>query len=234
MYKLWQKKFATRTEIKEKNGDLISSIDSTRFRKVFTGEILYKYLEKISNKDDLIRAVASDLKNSIPLVYLLQSSTAETMVASAIVGLQIKFLDHHLQVAANLKVDDHCSKNTVVKRFLCDCIDPKNPDYADNLNVDYCKQFDNCLGCTKAEIYREHIPNIIYRCFQYEEILKLNKDLYDTTYSLRHHRAKQVLDTFVSKASNGKQLHNDSFKVASTAWEDPKIYLLPPLMHSNA
>jgi len=234
VYKLWQKKFATRTEIKEKNGDLIYSIDSTKFRKVFTGEILYKYLEKISNKDDLIRAVASDLKNSIPLVYLLQSSTAETMVASAIVGLQIKFIDHHLQVAANLKINEDCSTNAVEKRFLCDCIDPKNPDYADNLNVDYCKQFDNCLGCTKAEVYREHLPNIIYRCFQYEQVLKINKDLYDTTYSLRHHRAKQVLDTFVSKATNGRQLHSDSFEVASSAWEDPNTYLLPPLLHSNA
>ncbi|NRA80985.1 MAG: hypothetical protein HRU18_22500 [Pseudoalteromonas sp.] len=234
VYKFWQKKFAINTEIKERNGNLIGTIDSTRFRKVFTGEILHKYLEKISNKDDLIRAVASDLKNSIPLVYLMQSSTAETMIASAIIGLQIKFIEHHLQVAATLKVNEAKSINDAAKRFLCDCIDPRNPDYAENLNIDYCKQFDHCLGCSKAEVYREHLPNIIYRCFQYEQVLLLNKDLYDTAYALKHHLAKQVIETFVTKASDGQQLHEHAFEVASSAWDDPDTYLLPPLLHPNA
>ncbi|KGJ89610.1 hypothetical protein [Colwellia psychrerythraea] len=230
----WQRKYASQTGIKEKNGTPVKTIDTTKFRKVFAGEMLQKWMKKIKNKDDLIKAVAGDLQNTIPLTYLLQSSTVESMLTTAIVALQLKFIEHHQKVSVQIKINEKPSSGVRVKRFLCDCIDPENPDYAENLDVSYCKQFDNCLGCSKAEVYQEHLPYIIYRCFQYENILKLNRSLYDAAYALKHIRAKQVINSFILKASNGEKLHNASFEHALDAWEDPNNFLLPPLLHSNA
>ena len=176
----YQKAFASGAQIKEKNGTLLNSINTTKFRKVYAGEVLQQWMEKIKNKDDLVRAVAADLKNTIPLHYLLQSSSTEDMLSTAIVALQTKFIEHHQHIAVKMITTEKESEHKVKEpRFLCDCIDPVNPDYAENLNVSYCKQFDNCLGCSKAEVYREHLPRIIYRCFQYEDILRTNKNLYD-------------------------------------------------------
>ncbi|WP_199526383.1 hypothetical protein [Pseudoalteromonas sp. bablab_jr004] len=233
-FKKWASVFAENTDIKNQNGSSIKSLDSTKFRKVFAGEMLLNWISNIKNKDDLIRQVAADLENFIPLVYLLQSSSAESMMATAIVGLQMRFVEHHLQVAANLKFNESPPKSKREKRFLCDCTDPSNPDYADNLNVDFCKQYDNCLGCSRAEVYAEHIPNIIFRCFQYEEILQASRDLYDANYAVKHLRANQVLDTFKSKTSHGNTIHADAFNKAYEAWQSPETYLLPPLIHINA
>lgn len=234
IFKQWRRSFSENNQLKEKNGDLIGPILSTKFRKVFAGEMLQKWLKKIRNKDDLIKAVANDLQNTIPLTYLLQSSTTESMIATAIVGLQMKFIEHHQIVSAKLKTNGQSPKQDRIQRFLCDCLDPYNPDYAEHLNIKYCKQFDNCLGCSKAEVYEEHLQNIIYRCFQYEELLKINRDLYDANYALKHNRAKQVIETFISKKSNGHKIHNSAFTDAFQAWEDPDNYLLPPILHSNA
>lgn len=234
VFKNWQVVFSEKTKIKNKNGNLIGSLDSTKFRKVFAGEMLQKWLKDIKNKDDLIKAVANDLQNTIPLTYLLQSSTTESMVSTAIVGLQMRFIEHHQMVAASLKLDGEQPDESRIQRFLCDCLDPTNPDYADNLNISYCKNYDNCLGCSRAEVYEEHLPNVIYRCFQYEELLKINRDLYDANYAIKHNRAKQVIYTFKLKTSNGMKIHSDAFNDAFEAWQDPDNFLLPPIIHSNA
>lgn len=233
-YKNWAVSFSKNNQIKQKNGTLVGPIAVSKFRKVFAGEMLNNWLENIRHKDDLIKAVANDLQNSIPLTYLLQSSSTETMLATAIVGLQQKFIDHHQKVAASLKVNGEKPKHDREQRFLCDCIDPTNPDYADNLNVQFCKQFDNCLGCSKAEVYEEHLPNIIYRCFQYEEILNISRDLYDAHFVIKHERAKQVIEMFIEKSSGGQKIHFNACNIAASAWEDPNKYLLPPLLHDNA
>jgi hypothetical protein len=231
----YQKKFAQGTKIKEKDGTVIKSVSTPKFRKVFAGEVLQKWMKKITNKDDLVRAVAGDLKNTIPLHYLLQSSSTEDMLSTAIVALQMKFIEHHQRIAVTLVTNESASteRKSNKPRFLCECIDPHNPDYSENLNVSYCKEFDNCLGCSKAEIYREHLPRIIYRCFQYEEILRENRELYDAFYTLKHSRAKSVVDTFVSKISNGEKLLAEAVASAASAWDDPNNYLLPPLLHAN-
>jgi len=234
VFKSWQVIFSEKTKIKNKNGSLIGSLDSTKFRKVFAGEMLQKWLKDIKNKDDLIKAVANDLQNTIPLTYLLQSSTTESMVSTAIVGLQMRFIEHHQMVAASLKLDGEQPDESRIQRFLCDCLDPTNPDYADNLNISYCKNYDNCLGCSRAEVYEEHLPNVIYRCFQYEELLKINRDLYDANYAIKHNRAKQVIDTFKLKTSNGMKIHSDAFNDAFEAWQDTDNFLLPPIIHLNA
>jgi hypothetical protein len=228
------RQFAKFCGIKEKDGAQLSNLNTPKFRKVWSGEVLLEYLKDIHTKDDLIKAVAEDLRNTVPLTYLLQSSRTEGMLASAIVGLQLKFIDHHQNLAAQLKIDgEKPPKKGRITRYLCDCTDPSQPDYADNLNVKYCKQFDMCLGCSKAVVYEEHLPNLIYRCFQYEQMLEASSELYSAYYETKHNRAIQALDRFKAKTDNGKIIHANAFKFANKAWNDPDIYLLPPLIHPN-
>lgn len=226
--------FAKYCGIKEKDGEQLSNIHTPKFRKVWSGEVLLEYLKDIDTKDDLIRAVAEDLRNTIPLTYLLQSSRTEGMLSTAIVGLQLKFIDHHLNIAAQLKISgEKPPKEGRITRYLCDCADPSQPDYADDLNVEYCKQFDMCLGCSKAIVYEEHLPNLIYRCFQYEQMLKASPALYSAHFEVKHNRAIQAVDRFKAKADNGKSIHAAAFKLATEEWNDPDRYLLPPLIHPN-
>lgn len=235
LIKKYGRKFAIGAQIKERNGDLIGSVNSTKFRKVYAGEVLQQWMGKIKTKDDLVRAVAADLKNTIPLHYLLQSSSTEDMLSTAIVALQTKFIEHHQRIAVKMITSKRKSQVKAHEpRFLCDCIDPANPDYAENLNISYCKQFDNCLGCSKAEVYREHLPRIIYRCFQYEQILRANRELYYANYAIKHSRAQSVVDEFVAKISEGEKLRAKAVAEAAMAWNDPNNYLLPPLLHANA
>ena len=196
--------------------------------------MLTRWTSNIKNKDDLIRAVANDLKNTIPLTYLLQSSTTESMLSTAIVGLQMKFIENHLRVAAQLRLSgEKPDEKDREKRFLCDCLDPTSPDFSDNINIAYCKQFDNCLGCSRAVVYEEHLPNIIYRCFQYEQILRNSRDLYQAHYEAKHYRANEVIARFKLKADSGELVFSEAFNKATNAWEDPNTQLLPPLMHGN-
>ena len=222
-------------QIRQANGKQLSALFTKKFRKVWTGEVLIEYLDGIQDKDDLIKAVGEDLRNTIPLTYLLQSNKTETMLASAIVGLQMRFISHHLDLAVQIKLKGEKSTGNREKRFFCDCSDPYNPDYAPDLDlhVEYCRQFDMCLGCSKAVIYEEHLPNIIYRCFQFEDALKQNRDLYVSHYEIKHQRAMQVLERFKLKAENGHAKHAKAFKQASNAWEEPDKHILPPLIHPN-
>jgi len=232
--KNYAQEFVANCEIKEKDGTNLNSLETAKFRKVFSGEMLTRWTSKIKNKDDLIRAVANDLKNTIPLTYLLQSSTTESMLSTAIVGLQMKFIENHLRIAAQLKLSgEKPDEKDREKRFLCDCLDPTSPDFSENINIGYCKQFDNCLGCSRAVVYEEHLPNIIYRCFQYEQILRNDRDLYQAHYEAKHYRANEVISRFKLKADGGEYVFAEAFNNATNAWEDPNRQLLPPLMHGN-
>tara|TARA_R110001583_G_scaffold188684_1_gene351046 strand:- start:24076 stop:26412 length:2337 start_codon:yes stop_codon:yes gene_type:complete len=225
--------FPTHLKIRQANGDKVLGLISKKYRKVWTGEVLLEYLDGIQNKDDLIKAIGEDLRNTIPLTYLLQSSKTETMLASAIVGLQVRFIDHHLELAAQIKLEGEKPTGKREKRFFCDCSDPYTPDYAPDLHIEYCRQFDMCLGCSKAVIYEEHLPNIIYRCFQYEDILKRSRNLYMAHYETKHQRAKQALERFKAKAVSGEEKHAFAFKQAANAWGEPNLHFLPPLIHPN-
>lgn len=226
------KSFAENCSIKNAEGEPLSSIHTPKLRKVWSGEVLLKYMKDVHTKDDLVKAIAEDLRNTIPLTYLLQSSKTEGMLSSAIVGLQLKYVDHHRNLAAVLKVNNETPPSEHRhKRFLCDCSDPYNPDYEEDLNVEYCRQFDSCLGCSKATIYEEHLPNIIYRCFQYEQILASNSDLYYSYYEAKHQRALQAIQRFKDKADNGYKIHESALKKAVEVWSEPDAHLLPPLVH---
>ena len=226
--------FATFAGIKDKNGEKLKRLQTRRFRKVWSGEVLLQYLEDVDTKDDLIKAVAEDLRNSIPLTYLLQSSRTESMLASAIIGLQMRFISEHQKLAAQLKLDGEIpDERNREKRFLCDCLDPSKPDYTPNLEVAYCRQYDSCLGCSRAAVFDEHIPNIIYRCFQYEQLLRESRDLYMAHYETKHEIAIEALERYKSKAENGQQKHADAFKIALSDWEDERVQRLPPLIHSR-
>ena len=220
--------------IKNSDGSALHTIQTRKFRKVWSGEVLLQYMGDINTKDDLIKAVGEDLRNTIPLTYLLQSSRTETMLASAIVGLQLRFLEDHKNLAAEIKLKGEKPENgSRIKRYFCDCTDPYNPDYLPDLDTEYCKQFDMCLGCSKAVVYEEHIPNIIYRCFQYEKIIKDSPELYATYYEIKHQRARQALERFRTKSKHGESKHAEAVKIAVEAWENPAIHLLPPLIHQN-
>ena len=121
----------------------------------------------------------------------------------------------------------------MIQTFFCDCSDPTSPDYSPNLNVDYCTNFDMCLGCSRAVVYEEHLPNIIYRCFQYEDILRTSNALYKAHFEVKHIRAIQVIDRFTDRSSNGKKRHAKAFTIAQEAWASKSTYLLPPLILNN-
>lgn len=217
--------------LKDENGTLLNEFETSRFRKVWSGEILIEYLEGINTKDDLIKAIGEDLRNTIPLTYLLQSSKTEGMLTSAIVGLQLKFIENYQKIAAQLKTNGETPSGEREQRYLCDCSDPYNPDHNESYNTEYCNQFDMCLGCSRAVVYEEHIPRIIYRCFQYEQLLKNSPELYSSHYEVKHHLAREVIERFKSKSNNGQEKHSLAFNQAVRAWEDPETHLLPPIVH---
>ncbi|MGZ4161927.1 MAG: hypothetical protein ACXVNF_14175, partial [Neobacillus sp.] len=111
------------------NGQLIHTLKTTKFRKVFASTKMLEHLKGINTSQDLANRLRLDLDhNNFDVTlshYLLRSQNATTVLDLAIVAITSEKIRKALEYQGSISIS-HKSK-TERSVYLCECADPLNP-----------------------------------------------------------------------------------------------------------
>ncbi|CAK1788210.1 Integrase [Vibrio crassostreae] len=228
------KSFCSHYQIFNENGERIPSLHTTRFRKTFVGHELLKLLKDVKNTDELVSRLKTALHHeqfdTTFFSYIMKSGLSNLTMDSAIVALTTDMLEKMMTFQGQIKLDNEREAGAT-QVFLCDCSDPSKPTH--NLPVaGQCKTYDLCLGCTRSEVYAEHLPAICYRIFQYEQQRKSDPDIFKATLDDRLHTALDTVNQFKIRHPKGQELVEHAYATANLALKD-HTPLLPPILQSG-
>jgi hypothetical protein len=216
------------------DGNRLKTLETRRFRKSYIGYKTISLLEGVKNSDDLVLKLKDALNHksfdTTFSSYIMKSGMAMTVVDSAIVALTTNMLENSMSFNGEIKEDNERSKNNDTV-FLCDCSDPTNPSHGLPIN-NKCFKYDMCLGCERSEVYSEHLPAICYRILQYEKKQEEAPDIFKITLEDRLYIAKDTVEQFKLKHSQGMEIVEQSYLIANQAMldDDP---LLPPILQTG-
>lgn len=225
------KSFVLKHKIVDRKGEQLINLESKKFRKVYAGHKLISMLDGVNSPDELVsklkKAVDHNNFDTTFFSYLLQSGAANLVLNSAIVSLQTSFIEKAVEFKGTIHPDDKDRKreNEV---FLCDCSDPTQPTHGIPV-AKICRKYDMCLGCSRSEVYVDHLPRIFYRIFQYEDMRTSNYEQFRATCEDRLIIATEVIDRFKFEHHKGQEVVDNAYKTASDAYRDG-IALLPDIL----
>ena len=214
----------------DENGEQLSSIDSTRFRKVFASGQLIDSLKGIKDGNELAEKLREDLLHgnldTTITHYLMKSSTARGVIDTAIATITSEKLKEGIQFKGKIALD--ASRTIKKKVFMCDCEDPTNPSHEVAI-ADECKHYDLCLGCERSVIAKEHLPYICARILQYEEERRKDPHIWTAMFEDRWNIARDALDKYVMRdKKHGQELIDQAWTAANSG-----VVSLPPIIMSN-
>lgn len=224
--RLFIKKFS----ITDSKGGLLPSLQSKKFRKTFLGHKVLQRLQGINSADELIVALRTDMDHadfSTTMAYLMQTGHSSLVIDATIVALQTKLIDDGLDFAGEIKFGKRKPKEQRDERFLCDCADPSNPPH--DINLAHCRKYHLCLGCSRANVFREHLPAIIYHILEIEDEMVAEPEVYKIAYEVRYHQAKDVIARFKLYSENGEEAVENAYQVATAAKVNNTPLCLPML-----
>ncbi len=224
------KDFTSIYPVVDESENLLPSIDTTKFRKVFaTGQLLDR-IQGIKNGNDLAEKLRSDLHHGTLDItlshYLLKTNVGRSVIDTAIATITAEKLAEALLFKGRIALANDASVKRKV--FLCDCEDPTNPSH-DVAIATECRHYDLCLGCERSVVTQFHLPYICARILQYEEQRLADPYIWPAIFEDRWSVANDALDQYVAKdKKNGRQL-------VSEAWISARegLVSLPPVIIAN-
>ena len=90
-----------------------------------------------------------------------------------------------------------------------------------------------CLGGKRSEVYSEHLPAICYRIMQYENKQEKEPDIFKITLEDQMHIAKDTIEKFKVKHSDGMKIVEQAYIIANQAMLDNEP-LLPEILQTGA
>lgn len=230
-YSVNSRAFCRHYEMYDDQNERLTSIQSPKLRKVFAGHKLIQMLDNVKSGDELVLKLRKALNHSnfdtTFFSYLLKSGAANLVLNTAIVALTSELLDKALTFKGTIKTnsDEKVVSNEV---FLCNCTDPSKPTHGLPI-AGRCRKYDMCLGCERSEVYPEHLSNIFYRIFQYEEQRSKNINEFRAMSEDRLIIATKTIDRFREEHHQGEVLINEAYCTASHAYNNG-IKLIPPIL----
>ena len=212
------------------NREYLSSIDSTRFRKVFASGQLLDRLKGVRDGNELAEKLRDDLNqkdiDTTITHYLLKSSAARGVIDIAIATITSEKLKDALKFKGTVILAP--TINAKKKTFLCDCEDPTNPSHSIAIAAE-CKHYDLCLGCERSLICKEHLPYICVRILQYEDARRKDPHIWAATFEDKWMIAQDALDNYAKRDKKQGQ------ELVDQAWVTARLGLvsLPPIIMSN-
>lgn len=211
------------------NGNQLTSINTTMFRKVFaTGQLLER-IKGCKNGNDLADAIRSDLHHgnldTTLSHYLMKTDGGRAAIDIAIATITADKLNEALHFKGKVIVSEnrHVTKNI----YLCECEDPTNPSH-DVAFADECRHYDLCLGCERSIVTKFHLPYICARILQYEKERISDPHIWPATFEDLWVIAHDSLDQYKkSDPKNGPKLVEEAWQTA----RDGGISL-PPIIKS--
>lgn len=212
------------------SGEKFSSIDSTRFRKVFASGQLLNRLQGIKDGNELADKLRDDLSHGdldVTLTnYLMKSSVSRGVIDAAIATITSEKLKEGLRFKGRISLEEKL--NIKKKVFLCDCEDPTNPSH-DIAIAEECKHYDLCLGCERSVITKMHLPYICARIIQYEEERMSSPHIWPALFEDRWNIAHDALDKYIAAdQKSGQKLVNEAWAASRNG-----LVSLPPIIISN-
>lgn len=226
------KYFTKKFNITDDKGVQLLSLQSPKFRKTYLGHQALKRLKDINSVDELITALRLDMDHadfSITFGYLMQSGHSSLVIDATLIAIQMKITDDRLKFSGHVNSGDRDAAETRNERFLCDCSDPSNPPH--DTNLAHCRKFHLCLGCTRSEVFREHLPAIFYHLFDIEERMLTQPEVYKIAFEDKHMQAKDVIARFELYAEGGEVAVAKAFQIATTAKVN-NTALCPPMLNA--
>ncbi|MFA6122036.1 MAG: hypothetical protein WCT35_09760 [Sideroxydans sp.] len=199
----------------DENGEKLTSIDSTRFRKVFASGQLLDRMKNIKDMNELAEKLRDDLNHgnldTTLTHYLLKSSVGRSVIDIAIATVTGgKLNDLKCQSRIQLRKQIQHKK----KVFLCHCVDPHNPSH-DVAIAEECRHYDLCLGCEQSIISKEHLPYICLRILQYEAEREKDRLIWAAIFEDRWCIAHDALARYIeADRKNGRQIVDDAWSAA--------------------
>jgi hypothetical protein len=217
------------------DGNRLTSLETKRFRKSYLGHKTMSLLKGVKNSNDLVVNLREALNHksfdTTFSSYLMKSGMARNVIDSSIVALTSTMLESAMSFNGEIK-EDHERSEDNDSVFLCDCSDPLNPSHGLPI-AERCTKYDMCLGCSRSEVYSEHLPAIIYRTLQYEKKQDEDPYVFKITLEDRLYIAKDTIEQFKVKHSQGMDLVEQSYQIANKAMLDDEP-LLPPILQIGA
>lgn len=179
--------------------ELLSGIDTRRFRKNFAVRELMEAVSNCANHQELADTLRNSLKHGSFDTTIGSYLSHDTTMASrdvAIFTLQSEMLETARRFRGTLNDDGPRSGEPVI---LARCSDPSSPDFemADQSDDGHCSEYDMCLGCSRSAVFEEHLPRIAMRIIQYEEERDgMSQAAWDAEYGQKHARAHDVLNSW--------------------------------------
>jgi hypothetical protein len=197
------------------DGERWTTIVPKNFRKVFAGHKLLSLLGDVKSSDELIYKLKEALNHgefdTTLFSYLMKTGIGNQTLDAAIVTMTSDLLEKSLAFKGKI-LDDNQKNEDATSVFLCDCSDPSSPSHSLQINNGHCRKYDMCLGCERAEVYSEHLPNICYRILQYDKIKEENNAMFRATMEDRYAIALDTLQKF-------KLQHHDGFRIVGEAYQ---------------
>lgn len=179
--------------------ELLSGIDTRRFRKNFAVRELMEAVSDCANHQELANTLRNSLKHGSFDTTIGSYLSHDTTMASrdvAIFTLQSEMLETARRFRGTLNDDGPRSGEPVI---LARCSDPSSPDFemANQADDGHCSEYDMCLGCSRSAVFEEHLPRIAMRIIQYEEERDgMSQAAWDAEYGQKHARAHDVLNSW--------------------------------------
>lgn len=224
------KLFTTLYPIYDDNGNLLPSIETPRFRKVFATRQLLERIAGIKDASDLAEKIRDDLHHerldTTLNHYLLRTNVGRSVIDIAIATITSEKLAEALSFKGKISLTE--STQSKRKVFLCECDDPTKPSH--NVYVaGECKHYDLCLGCERSTVTAYHLPYICLRILQYEKMRKRDPAIWSATFEDRWMIAHSALDQYVLKdQKTGQRLVDEAWSAA----RDGRVSL-PSILNSN-
>ncbi|NWF36665.1 hypothetical protein [Mariprofundus sp. KV] len=213
------------------SGEMLKSLDTTKFRKVFAAGKLYEHMENIQDANQLASQLREDLNHgnlSTSLNnYILKTSGGRGIIDVAIATITSEKLKEGIEFKGRIITEDKMPK-TKKTVYLCECEDPEYPSHGESISNE-CTHYDLCLGCERSVICKEHLPYICARIIQYEENRNIDPVIWPALWEDRWMIAHDALDNYAKKnRKNGSRLVEEAWASAKSG----KV-TLPPIIMSE-
>ncbi|MDI1231652.1 MAG: hypothetical protein PSU93_10925 [Methylobacter sp.] len=209
------------------NGELLSTLNTTKFRKVFASTKMLEHLSGIKNKQDLADLLRRDLDHKnfdVTLShYILRSQHATSVLDLAIVAITSEKIRQALEFKGVIEINQEPKTENLV--YLCECADPLNPTHGFAI-AKKCTYYDLCLGCKQSIVFEMHLPYICYRILQYETRRIEMGNEWSAIFEDKWMIAHDALNKYKNQdKENGERLIKNAWQTARS-----NETLLPPII----
>ncbi|MCU6434609.1 hypothetical protein LPB67_12590 [Undibacterium sp. Jales W-56] len=207
----------------------LSSIDSTKFRKVFTSGQLLDRMKNIKDMNELAEMLRDDLNHgnldTTLSNYIMKSTVGRSVIDIAIATITGQKLN---ELKCKSKIESSKTIPFKKKVFLCHCADPQNPSHEVAI-ADECRHYDLCLGCEQSIITKEHLPYVCLRILQYQAEQQKDPIIWPALFEDKWCIAHDALARYIEKdKKNGRQLVDQAWIAAHQGRVS-----LPPIIAPN-